>query len=134
VIRSIVAVVAGFAAMAVLVMAGSMAWMMLRVPGGMKAMRETMRSGDAAAMPAPPPAYLAFNLTLSLFAAMLGGWVTAGMAPNAPVGHRITLGAVIVVMALASARKPGSPGQPAWYKVVIPIVGLAGVALSALID
>jgi len=126
-------VLAGFAAMAVLVMAGSMVWMMLRVPGGMKAMRERMRPGDAPALPAPPPAYLAFNLTLSFFAALLGGWVTAGLAPNAPGGHRITLGAVILVMALASSRTPASAGQPGWYRIVIPVVGLAGVGLSALI-
>ena len=132
-LHSIGAVVAGYAAMVVLVMAGSIAWMALRVPGGLKAMREKMKSGGAAAMPTPPPSYLAFNLALSLFAAALGGWVTSGIAPSAPTSHLLALGAVVIVMGFVSAGKPGSERQPGWYKVVIPVVGLAGIALSTLL-
>ena len=132
-LQSIGAVIAGYAAMAVLVMAGTMAWMAARVPGGLKAMRDAMKSGDAAATPAPPPAYLAFNLTLSFFAAVLGGWVTSGIAPSAPTRHLMALGAVVIAMSFVSARGPGSDRQPAWYKLLIPVVGLAGVALSTLL-
>jgi hypothetical protein len=132
-LQSIGAVVAGYAAMVVLVMAGSMAWMALRVPGGLKAMREQMKSGGAAAMPTPPPSYLAFNLALSLFAAALGGWVTRGIAPSAPTRHLLALGAVVVVMGFVSSRAPGSGRQPSWYRLVIPLVGLAGIALSTLL-
>lgn len=129
-LRSIGAVALGYAAMVVVVMVGSMAWMALRVPGGLKAMREKMSSGDAAAMPAPPPAYLAFNLSLSFFAAVLAGWITRGLAPSAPTGHLVALGAVLVAMSVVSARGPGTGRQPGWYKLIIPVIGLAGVALS----
>jgi hypothetical protein len=133
-LHSIGAVVAGYAAMVVLVMAGSMAWMAARVPGGLKAMRENMKSGGAAAMPTPPASYLAFNLALSFFAAVLGGWVTRGIAPSAPTRHLLALGAVVIVMGFMSSRRPGSDQQPGWYRFVIPFVGLAGIALSTLLS
>lgn len=130
-IRSIGAVVAGFAAMTILVMVGTTLWVMLRVPGGMASMRDRMKSGEA--MPTPPPSYYAYNFIVGLFAAMVGGWLTARIATTAQTGHLIALAIAVLVMGLVSARAPGARHLPGWYKLVIPVVGLAGVALSALL-
>jgi hypothetical protein len=130
------AVVAGYATMAVVVMVGTIAMMATVVPGGLKAMRG-MRDGAGAAMPAPTPRYLAMNIALSLVAAILGGWITARIASRAVNGHLIALCVVILLMsvvsAFASGSAPGSSLQPVWYKYVIPLVGIAGVAVSALL-
>ena len=132
-LRSIGAVAAGFAAMTVLVMVGIFAWMTARVPGGMAGMRQRMQAGGAAAMPATTPVYLAYNLALSFFAAVAGGWITTRIAASAPAGHLVALGAVILAMGLVSARMPGSEQQPGWYRIIIPFVSVGGVALSALL-
>lgn len=131
-LRSIIAVVAGFVAMALITMIGTMAIMTAVVPGGLKAMR-AMGDAGGAGMPAPTPRYLAMNIALSLVAAILGGWITARVASRAASGHLIALCVVIVLMSVVSAFGAGSSRQPAWYKVVIPLVGVAGVALSALL-
>jgi hypothetical protein len=128
-LRSIGAVVAGFVTMAVLVMGGTFAWVAAKVPGGMAAMRQ---NPDAAAMQ-PSTAYLAFNLVLSLVAAFAGGWVTTRIAQRSATAHLAALAAVVVVMGIVSSLGPGSSRQPGWYKFVIPLVGLAGVALSAFL-
>jgi hypothetical protein len=126
-LMSILSVVAGFVAMSVLVMAGTIALTAALVPGGVAAMR-------ASAQPAAPTRpYLAANLALSLVAAVVGGWVTARLAPRAPGGHLIALGALLLVMGVVSARMPQAHLQPPWYRVTIPIVGIAGVGLSALL-
>jgi len=133
-LRSIMAVVAGYATMAVVVMLGTIAMMAALVPGGLKAMR-AMRDGARAAMPAPTPRYLAMNIALSLVAAILGGWITTRIASRAVNGHLIALCVVVLLMSVVSAFASGSGSslQPAWYKFVIPLVGVAGVALSALL-
>lgn len=133
-LRSIMAVVAGFSTMAVVVMVGSIAIVAAFIPGGFSAMR-ALRDGTGAAMPAPTPRYLVMNIALSLVAAILGGWITARIASRAVNGHLIALCLVIVLMGVVSAFGSGSGSsvQPAWYKFVIPLVGIAGVGLSAML-
>ena len=81
----------------------------------------------------PTPRYLVMNLALALVAAIVGGWVTTRIAPGAPNGHLMALGAVVIAMGIVSAFMPGSERQPEWYKFVIPLVGVVGIALSALL-
>ena len=131
-VRSIGAVVAGYVAMVVIVMLGTLALAVSIYPGGLAALRARMQSSGAASMPRPSPIYLASNIVLSLVAAMMGGWVTLRVAVREPAGHLAALCVVLVVMGVISARRPGSELQPAWYRVVIPIVGVVGVALSIL--
>lgn len=133
-LRSIMAVVAGFSTMAVVVMVGSIAIVAAFVPGGLKALR-AMRDGTGATMPVPTPRYLVMNIVLSLVAAILGGWITARIASRAVNGHLIALCIVILLMGVVSAFGSGSGSnvQPAWYKYVIPVVGIAGVALSGML-
>ena len=45
----------------------------------------------------------------------------------------MALGAVVIAMGIVRAFMPGSERQPEWYKFVIPLVGLVGIALSALL-
>jgi hypothetical protein len=123
-LQSIGAVVAGYVVMAVLVMAGTMAWVATMVPGGIAAMRQNPR---AQAM-TPTPRYLAMNLVLSLVAAIAGGWVTARLG-----GNLVGLAAVLLVMGVVSAFMPEAKRQPPWYRYLIPVVGLAGIALSTLL-
>ena len=46
----------------------------------------------------------------------------------------MALGAVVSVMGIVSAFKPGQSGpQPIWYMYVIPLVGIGGVALCVVL-
>jgi hypothetical protein len=131
-LRSIMAVIAGYATMAVLVMVGTIAIIAAFVPGGMNAMR-AMRTGTSATLPAPTTRYLIMNLVLSFVAAVLGGWMTSRIATHAVGGHLIALSVVIVLLSVLSAFGRGSNLQPTYYKFVIPLVGVAGVAASTLL-
>jgi hypothetical protein len=131
-VRSIAAVVAGFFSMAILVMIGTMALVNVLVPGGISVMREKMKSGDKS-MPSPSGTYLAGNLILSFFAAVIGGWVTAHIATHDVQNHLFALAGVIVLMGVVSAFTNSSTGQPGWYKYVIPLIGVAGVCANVLL-
>ncbi len=128
-LRSIGSVAAGFVIMAVIVMVGTMAMVAAFVPGGLGAMR---RGGQAAA-PTPTPRYYALNIALSFAAAVVGGWVAALMANGDTTAHLAALAALILAMGLVSAFSSGSDRQPRWYRLVIPLVGVAGVAASGLL-
>ena len=120
--------------MVVIVMIGTFGLVAALVPGGLAAMRDQMKAGGAAGMPKPTAPYLVGNLVLSFAAAMIGGWITLRLAPRAPQGHALALAAVVSVMGIVSAFKPGQSGpQPIWYKYVIPLVGIGGVALSVVL-
>jgi hypothetical protein len=128
-LRSVGAVVAGYVVMVVLVMTGTMAWVATMVPGGLAAMRQNPQASSMT----PTPRYLAMNIALSLVAAMAAGWVTLRIADRSPRGHLLALAAVVLVMGVVSTFMPNSERQPQWYKYAIPVVGLAGIALSALL-
>lgn len=129
-VRSMVALVAGYAVMMVIVMAGLAAWLALKTPGGLGAMRASMKEGAAA--PALGAGYLTFNLLLSLGAAVGGGLTTVAIAASKPTKHLEVLGALVLVMGVLSAASPGSAAQPRWYRYSIPVVGALGVALAGL--
>ncbi len=132
-VRSVGAVVAGYAVMVILVMTGTLALMATMMPGGLQAMKSMRENPQASAAMTPTPRYLVMNLALALVAAIVGGWVTTRLAPRAPNGHLMALGAVVIAMGIVSAFMPGSERQPEWYKFVIPLVGVVGIALSALL-
>lgn len=123
--RSILAVLGGFASMAVLVMVTTAIAAATLIPGGMQAM---MTPG------APlPRRYLAANLACSALAAFVGGFVTARLAPEEPFFHGLALALLMVVMGVISARQAGDR-QPRWYQVVLgtvmPAVALVGAYIS----
>ncbi|MDB4877709.1 MAG: hypothetical protein JWM41_4155 [Gemmatimonadetes bacterium] len=114
-LRSILAVIGGFVAMSILVMAGTFALMAALMPGGLQTMRGMRDAGAASvAMPTPTPRYFVLNIALSFVAALLGGWVTARIASHAPMAHLLALCALIAIMGVASAFTPGSAQQPVW--------------------
>ncbi len=127
-LRSVGAVIGGFVAMSVLVMIATMALAVALVPGGMDAMRDRAK----AALIRLPPLYLGLNVLVSFAAAIVGGLVTAKIATHAPAAHILWLGCLLLVMGVVSAFAPGNDNQPMWYKSIIPMVGVAGVAVSAL--
>lgn len=128
-IRSVLAICAGFGTMVAIVTAGTFALVATMTPGGFAAMRDpALRSSFT-----PKPSYLAANLSLSLIAAIAGGLVTLRLAPNAPTFHLVALGSVIGVMGIVSAFSSGATIQPRWYRFVIPLVGIVGIAVSPFV-
>ncbi|HYO46050.1 MAG TPA: hypothetical protein VEY33_05120 [Gemmatimonadota bacterium] len=71
--RSVLAVLGGFAAMAVVVIVATVLFAQLLYP-----------DADPARPPTPTGAWLAVNFAYSLGAAVLGGWLAAYLAPRAP--------------------------------------------------
>jgi hypothetical protein len=120
--RSTLAILAGLLAIMLAVMVGVAAATVVFVPGGLASMR-------SAAAAAPSAAYLVANLAVSMGAAVLGGWLTARLAPRAALVHVVVLALVLLAMSVAPSlggRGP-APGQPGWYAAAIAIVGVAGV-------
>ena len=99
------------------------------VPGGLRAMRAAAEAKSA--MPEPPVLYYAANIALSFAAAVFGSWVTAQTGAPAPRNQLIALGAVILGMGVVSAFSADAKRQPTWYKWLIPLIGIAGVATGA---
>ena len=113
--RSVLAVLTGFAAMVGIVIVATV------LAAGMLA--EPSRAGPATAT----TAWLAVNIAYSLAAAMLGGWLAARLAPRAPFAHASALGALALAMALPAVFRGASPGQPVWYPWVMTAIALAGI-------
>ncbi len=127
--RSIGAVLGGFVTMAVLVMIGTIAAAAALIPGGV----QTVRNGTANRT--VPKSYLTANLTLSLLAAIAGGYVTTRIAVDNARMHAMALAALVLVMSVMSAgqNRGKANGQPAWYSKAIACVGIAGVLLGGVI-
>ena len=128
-LRSIGAVLGGFAVMAVLVMIGTIAAAAALIPGGMSTMRTGADKGTV------PKIYLAANLILSLLAAIAGGYVTTRIVIDNPMMHSVALAAFVLVMSVVSAGQNhgNANGQPAWYSKAIACVGICGVLLGGVI-
>ena len=117
--RSVLAVIVGFAAMAIAVIAATVVAMRLLYP-----------EAEPGLLPAPTTAWLAVNFAYSLGAAMLGGWLTAYLAPRAPFAHAVALAVVAVAMALPGIFGGGSPGQPDWYPPLMAALAAGGILLG----
>jgi hypothetical protein len=123
VLRSAGAVISGIVCLLVVVTAGTIAATALFIPGGLRA------AMDPAAPPQLTTSYLSANIAVSLLAAILGGWVTARLAPAAPQSHVLVLAVLALGAAIPSATSPAL-GQPRWYGLVIGIVGVGGILLG----
>jgi hypothetical protein len=117
-LRSILAVLAGYVATAVIVMAGTFA--------AMAALGMTMTS-------TPTPPYLAANLLVSFAAAVVGGWVCARIAPARATAHGVALAAVFFLFAMLPMGGAAN-GQPGWYVPAIAAIGVVGVMAGALLE
>ena len=120
-LHSLLAVFAGFTAMALLVILSTALAATLLVPGGM--------SATAANAGSLPRAYLIVNLGCSALAAFIGGAITASLAYEARLWHGAALAALMVAMSVLSARQAKGT-QPRWYQLTLmtamPLIALTG--------
>ncbi len=121
---SIGSIVSGYIVMALIVMIGTIAATAAMIPGGFGMMKNPV-------VPAPRQ-YLIANLAVSFVAALVGGWLTARMAPNAPMMHSAILGALLLVMSVVSARTQRT-GQPSWYPMTLAAIGVVGVLIGGFL-
>ena len=118
ILHAFLALVAGFATMAVLVAAAT-------------ALLARLTPSWAGAGGKPAPGYIFVNLGYSFLAAAAGGYVTAWLAAANPLIHVLALG--IVVLALAGLSAMQSRGlQPIWYQLTLVAVTPLGVLAGGL--
>ena len=120
-LRPILAVLAGYATMVVLVVVATFI-----------AARRMLGATDprSVARLTPTRAYLAVNLSYSFLFAIAGGFVTSALAPNS---HRPAIGgllAVVSLMSIVSMVQGKESPQPKWYGPVLLVLGLAGVVVG----
>lgn len=120
IVRSILAIVAGYASMAVAVIA-------LTVLVKRKAPQWMGSEGK------PNPTYMYANLFYSFGAAMIGGFVAAVLAPRAPLAHACALASLVFVLAIVSALQMGTR-QPRWYQLALAIVGPLGTIFGGMVQ
>jgi hypothetical protein len=76
----------------------------------------------------PRPGYVLVNLGYSFVAAAAGGYVTAWVAENNPLYHVMALAIVVLALsALSALQQKGK--QPVWY--ALALVGLTPVGILA---
>jgi SAM-dependent methyltransferase len=114
--RSIIAVLGGYLAMAVV--AG------ITTGIATKAMLPSVTAP-------PTESYLMVNLVLGLVASGLGGWLTAKLAPNEIWRHVGALAGLTLVLGALSGVT--NHVQPLWYKFAIVAAGVLGVGIGGLV-
>jgi len=118
-IHAFLALLAGFAAMAVVVMLVT-ALLMRLVPEWVGAEGR------------PRPAYAFVNLGYSFLAAAGGGYVTAWLSAANPLVHVLVLGIVVLAMgALGALQAKGK--QPVWYALTLVALTPLGVLAGGLV-
>jgi hypothetical protein len=111
--RSFLALLAGFATMAMLVMIAT-------------ALLVRLAPEWAGAESKPRPGYVCVNLLYSFLAAAAGGYVTAWAAAANPLIHVLILGIVVLAMAALSALQSRGM-QPVWYALTLLVLMPFGV-------
>jgi len=123
-VRSILGILGGYVAMALLV--GVATAVAMRLMLGV--------SPSSRTKPRLTPSYLAVNLTYSAAAAFIGGIVCALIVGRSPITHAIILGVLVLAMSLWSMRVAADQ-QPRWYQLTLaagmPLLIVAGGMLSA---
>lgn len=126
-LRSILAVVAGYATLFVLATAATVALAFI-VP---ELAAETPEAS-------PPAWYIAFNLAYSALFAVVAGYVTATLARREELRHAAALAALILLLGVPYIFIMRGGIQPLWYLVALPLFGAAGAvaggALKARLD
>ena len=118
-VHAFLALLAGFATMAVLVM-------------GLTALLTQLAPDWAGAEGKPRPAYAFVNLGYSFLAAATGGYVTAWASAANPLIHVLFLGIVVLAMAALSALQ-GCGTQPVWYALTLLALMPLGVLAGGLV-
>lgn len=115
--RAAVAVVAGYAALMLL---------MLLSDAGLARLMTWLRAGSDAGWP------LAASLGIGAACAVAGGWITAAVGRRAPLASAAALGAAFVAVNLIALFAGASRG-PRWYWVGFGIVVLHGAVAGGLL-
>jgi hypothetical protein len=122
--RSFLALLSGYATIVIIVLVLTPLAARLLIPAEML----------AAKPPQLTSAYLASNFVYGFGAAVLGGWLTAMMAPRKPMAHAGALAVVLLAFAaigMLGAADGGTEaamatGQPPWYGPGTAVVGILG--------
>ena len=119
ILRTFLALAAGFVTMALLVMV-------------ITALLAKLTPGWVGEPGKPNPGYVFVNLGYSFLAAAAGGYVTAWVAAANPLIHVLALG--IVVLAIAALSVLQSKGeQPIWYQLTLVALTPLGVLAGGLV-
>jgi hypothetical protein len=118
-VRAFLALLAGFATMAVLAM-------------GLTALVAWLAPEWAGAEGKPNPGYSFVNLGSSFLAAAAGGYVTAWASAANPMIHALVLGIVVLAMAALSALQERGK-QPVWYALTLVALMPLGVLGGGLV-
>jgi hypothetical protein len=120
-LRSIAAIVVGLGFMA----ATTAVWMIV-------ANATLLPGGPDVAKPAAVRlvTYLYVNLAVCGVGAILGGWLTARLAPSSPYGHSAVLAAIVAVISVPSATGAPAPYHPQWYPAALGLIAVLGVLLG----
>jgi len=144
-VRTVLAVVAGYFLMVVIVIGSlGLAWMVLGADGAF--------AGEG---PYPSAGWLAFSVIGGFIAAILGGFLARHLGGSAAAVKGL-VGLVLVLGLISALTGGGSKGknpvadqavaemswgeagqhaqQPTWYNWLIPLVGAAGVVLGGRRD
>ncbi len=119
ILHAFLALVAGFATMAVLVIVLT-ALLLRMVPSWVGAEGR------------PQPGYIFVNLGYSFLAAAAGGYVTAAIAAANPLIHVLALGMVVLALAALSALQSRGK-QPIWYQLALVAISPLGVLAGGLV-
>ena len=116
VVRSIIALVGGYAIMVLVlvVVVAIAAWIFHPSRG------------------APSPPFLLASLVSSGLAALAGGYSTATLAPVRPRAHSFGLGVMILATSISTASH-STPGQPAWSAGAAVVIGPLFAILGGLL-
>lgn len=120
-LRSVLSVIAGFAAMAVLVMAATIVSSRLML--GTRGRDEMMKAK-------PTLKFIAVNLVFSAAFAVFGGFLTALIAGRAPLSHAFALAGLMFFMGIFSFVQAAWSSQPKWYGLTLLVLGPAGATLG----
>ena len=63
----------------------------------------------------PGRTYLAFNFFACAMGGLLGGWLTARIAPASPYAHAAALAALVALISIPAATGAPAASYPGWY-------------------
>jgi hypothetical protein len=115
-LRSILAVVAGYLALAVLTM--------VCVYGLTLVFPDYALAGQTGSTPTLP---VVFNLVLGTACAAAGGYLTAWIASRKRMVHVLVLAGLVFVFGIGHAFYGWGGPQPGWYLAWLPLLGAVGV-------
>jgi hypothetical protein len=78
----------------------------------------------------PGRAYLALNFFVCGMGGLVGGWLTARVAPSSPYAHAAALAALVALISIPAATGAPSASYPGWYPGAIGLIAVLGVLLG----